>query len=149
MFQIRQWPHNLSFLFACLTCTVGMFNISRFAVLTIDFGGTKSSFKSFLFKITNLFSVVSVSFILQFLLLSLIFGIPLFTFHISLGQYLGSGVIDVWRISPIHQVSCVQIKKYQLMTYSCFLGHWHCTDDCSRPLWHLQHCSYFMAFCLF
>lgn len=36
--QITQWPHNLSFLFACLTCTVGMFSISRFAILTIDFG---------------------------------------------------------------------------------------------------------------
>merc|ERR1711971_679657 len=80
--QIRQWPHNLSFLFACLTCTLSMFSISRFAILTIDFG---------------------VTFILQFLLLSILFGIPLFVFHVSLGQYLGSGVIDVWRISPIHQ----------------------------------------------
>ena len=39
IFQVRQWPHNLSFLFACLTCTVGMFSISRFAILTIDLGG--------------------------------------------------------------------------------------------------------------
>lgn len=81
-FQIRQWPHSLSFVFAALTCTLGMFSISRFAILTIDFG---------------------VTFILQFLLLSIFFGIPLFVFHVSLGQYLGSGVIDMWRISPIHQ----------------------------------------------
>ena len=45
-------------------------------------------------------------FLVQFLLLSLFFGIPMMTFFISLGQYLGSGVIDVWRISPIFQV-CV------------------------------------------
>lgn len=80
--QIRQWPHSFSFLFACLSCTLGMFSISRFAILTIDFG---------------------VIFLIQFLLLSLCFGIPLMTFHVSLGQYLGSGVIDMWRISPIHQ----------------------------------------------
>lgn len=42
-------------------------------------------------------------FIIQFLLLSICFGIPLLAFHVSLGQYTGSGVIDVWRISPIHQ----------------------------------------------
>lgn len=59
-----------------------MLSLSRFAILTIDFG---------------------VTFILQFLLLSLLFGIPLFVFHVSVGQYLGSGVIDLWRISPIHQ----------------------------------------------
>ncbi len=84
--QIRAWPHKLSFLFACLTCTVGMFSISRFAILTIDFG---------------------VIFIVQFLLLSFMFGIPLLVFHSSLGQYLGSGVIDMWRISPIQQVHII------------------------------------------
>ena len=40
----------------------------------------------------------------QFLLLSLCFGIPLLTFFISTGQYLGSGLCDMWRISPIFQV---------------------------------------------
>ncbi len=36
--QIRQWPHKLSFLFACLSCTLSAAAVSRFAVLTIDFG---------------------------------------------------------------------------------------------------------------
>ena len=44
------------------------------------------------------------AFVVQFLLLSLCFGIPLLTFFISCGQYLGSGLIDMWRISPIFQV---------------------------------------------
>ena len=48
-------------------------------------------------------SLVAV-FVVQFLLLSLAFGIPLLTFFISTGQYLGSGIIDMWRISPIFQV---------------------------------------------
>ncbi len=92
--QIRTWPHSLSFMFACLTCTIGMFSISRFAILTIDFG---------------------MVFIVQFLLLSILFGIPLFVFHASLGQYLGSGIIDMWRISPIHQVN-----KHFTDFFKCF-----------------------------
>ena len=47
-----------------------------------------------------------------------------------------------------------QIKKEkEKMKLSCkiFLppGNWNCFDDCSGPLWHLQHCSHFVAFCLF
>ena len=42
-------------------------------------------------------------FIVQFLLLSLCFGIPMMAFYVCLGQYLGSGVVDMWRISPIFQ----------------------------------------------
>uniref|UniRef100_A0A0K2TZK3 Uncharacterized protein n=1 Tax=Lepeophtheirus salmonis TaxID=72036 RepID=A0A0K2TZK3_LEPSM len=80
--QVGQWPHGLSFLFAALACTMSFFTISRFAVLTSNFGFT---------------------FLVQFLLISLLFGIPLMTLHASLGQYLGSGVVDMWRISPIFQ----------------------------------------------
>ena len=39
--QIRKWPHNLSFLFAAFSATIGMFSISRFAVLTVEFGAGK------------------------------------------------------------------------------------------------------------
>ena len=60
-----------------------MFSISRFAILSVEFGPT---------------------FIVQFLLLTLLFGIPLLLFFVSTGQYLGSGIIDMWRISPIFQV---------------------------------------------
>ena len=42
-------------------------------------------------------------FIVQFLFLSLAFGIPMMLFFCSMGQYLGSGIIDMWRISPIFQ----------------------------------------------
>ncbi|XP_071444051.1 sodium-dependent transporter bedraggled isoform X2 [Hetaerina americana] len=79
---LGQWPHSLSSMFACLGCTVGLFNISRFAILSIHFGA---------------------NFIIQFIILSLIFGIPLYAFHVSVGQYLGAGVIDMWKISPVFQ----------------------------------------------
>jgi len=67
-------------MFALLAATLGLFNISRFAILTLEYGG---------------------NFIVQFVILSFLFGIPMICFHASLGQFLGSNVIDMWRISPI------------------------------------------------
>ncbi|XP_073990606.1 sodium-dependent transporter bedraggled isoform X2 [Rhodnius prolixus] len=79
---IGQWPHRLSSMLACLACTLGLFNISRFAILSVQFGA---------------------NFIIQFFFMSLILGIPLFTFHVSIGQLLGAGTMDMWKISPIFQ----------------------------------------------
>ncbi|XP_068617356.1 sodium-dependent transporter bedraggled isoform X2 [Battus philenor] len=76
------WPHRMSAMLACLSCTVGIFNISRFATFSVHYGA---------------------GFILQFFILSLFTGIPLFTLHLCLGQVLGSGPVDMWRISPIFQ----------------------------------------------
>lgn len=33
------WPHSLSRPICCLFCTLGLFNISRFAIFTVHFGG--------------------------------------------------------------------------------------------------------------
>lgn len=76
------WPHRFSSMLACLSCTVGLFNISRFAVFSVHFGA---------------------SFIIQFLILSLLIGIPLYTLYLCLGHVLKSGPIDMWKISPIFQ----------------------------------------------
>ncbi|XP_049872403.1 sodium-dependent transporter bedraggled isoform X2 [Pectinophora gossypiella] len=76
------WPHRMSAMLACLSCTVGIFNISRFAMFSVHFGA---------------------SFIVQFFILSFLIGIPLFTLHLCLGQVLESGPVDMWRISPIFQ----------------------------------------------
>ncbi|CAH0399868.1 unnamed protein product [Chilo suppressalis] len=76
------WPHRMSAMLACLSCTVGIFNISRFAILSVHFGA---------------------SFIIQFFVLSFIIGIPLFTLYMCLGQVLEAGPVDMWRISPIFQ----------------------------------------------
>ncbi|XP_032688145.1 uncharacterized protein LOC116852173 isoform X2 [Odontomachus brunneus] len=79
---LGKWPHALSPALACLGCTLGLFNISRFAILSVQFGA---------------------NFIVQFLILSLILGIPLLTLHVCLGQRLAAGSVDMWRISPIFQ----------------------------------------------
>lgn len=79
---LGQWPHSFSSMLACLGCTLGLFNICRFAILTLHFGA---------------------NFIFQFFLLSIFVGLPLFTLQSCLGQQLGAGVIDMWRISPLFQ----------------------------------------------
>jgi len=77
------WPHGMSPMFALLAATLGLFNISRFAMLSIEYGG---------------------NFIVQFVLLTFLFGVPMFCFHGCIGQFLGSNVIDMWRISPVFKV---------------------------------------------
>lgn len=79
---------------ACLGCTLGLFNISRFAILSIHFGA---------------------NFIFQFFLLSLFIGLPLFTLQLCLGQQLGAGVIDMWRISPLFQGVGISLLVAQAM----------------------------------
>ncbi|GFY55309.1 sodium- and chloride-dependent glycine transporter 1 [Trichonephila inaurata madagascariensis] len=73
------WPHKASSVFACLSCVIGVCNVSRFSMLVYVFKGC---------------------FIFQFLLLSLIIGIPFLYMQMSLGQFLGSGMLDMWYISP-------------------------------------------------
>ncbi|XP_039953451.1 uncharacterized protein LOC120770232 [Bactrocera tryoni] len=76
----KEWPHMCSRAFALLCCTVGLFNMSRFAVLTVEYGG---------------------NFVLQFFLLSVLFGIPLFLLHMCLGSRIKAGPVSMWKISPI------------------------------------------------
>ncbi|XP_017468509.1 PREDICTED: uncharacterized protein LOC108360651 [Rhagoletis zephyria] len=76
----NEWPHMCSRALALVCCTVGLFNMSRFAVLTIEYGG---------------------NFVLQFFLLSIFFGIPLFLLHVCLGSRIKAGPISMWKISPI------------------------------------------------
>ncbi|XP_034480079.1 uncharacterized protein LOC117785916 isoform X2 [Drosophila innubila] len=91
-----QWPHAASRILALMGCTLGVFNLCRFAVLTINYGG---------------------NFLLQFLLLSIIFGIPLFWLQMCLGAKIKAGPVSMWKISPI--CSGVGIA---LVMVQCFLA---------------------------
>lgn len=91
---LGHWPHSLSSMMACLGCTLGLFNVSRFAIQSVYFGA---------------------NFILQFVILSILIGIPLFTLQLCLGQQLGAGVIDMWRISPLFQGVGVALLASQVL----------------------------------
>ncbi|XP_065367074.1 sodium-dependent transporter bedraggled isoform X2 [Calliphora vicina] len=99
------WPHNYSRTLALISCTLGLFNISRFAVLTINYGG---------------------NFLIQFLILSIIFGIPFLWLQMSLGAKIEAGPISMWKISPICvgigiSLICVQ---YFITIYSSVVVVW-------------------------
>lgn len=99
------WPHNHSRTLALISCTLGLLNISRFAVLTINFGG---------------------NFLIQFLILSVIFGIPFLWLQMSLGAKINAGPVNMWKISPICigigiALICVQ---YVFTIYSSVVVAW-------------------------
>lgn len=99
------WSHTHSGLFASLAVTVTTFNISRFAVLGARFGWP---------------------FVVQWVVVSAVLGLPLMTFHVTLGQYLGCGVLDMWVISPIFQGVGYSLLAAQVVAglYCCVPVAW-------------------------
>ncbi|XP_053660555.1 sodium-dependent transporter bedraggled [Anopheles marshallii] len=75
-----RWPHAVSRSLATTFCTLGLFNISRFAVFSVHFGA---------------------NFVVQFLIFSLLFGIPMLWLQMVLGARIRGGPVTMWRISPI------------------------------------------------
>uniref|UniRef100_A0A182QVH0 Sodium-neurotransmitter symporter n=1 Tax=Anopheles farauti TaxID=69004 RepID=A0A182QVH0_9DIPT len=75
-----RWPHAISRSLATTFCTLGLFNISRFAVFSVHFGA---------------------NFVVQFLIFSLLFGIPMLWLQMVLGARIRGGPVTMWRISPI------------------------------------------------
>ncbi|CRK91179.1 CLUMA_CG004864, isoform A [Clunio marinus] len=74
------WPHSLSRPISCTLCTLGLFNMSRFAIFSVHFGA---------------------NFLVQFLILSFIFGIPLLWLQMVLGLKIKGGIVTMYRITPI------------------------------------------------
>ncbi|XP_055589821.1 sodium-dependent transporter bedraggled [Uranotaenia lowii] len=74
------WPHVMSRSLAGCFCTLGLFNISRFAIFSVHFGA---------------------NFIVQFLIFSFLFGIPMLWLQMVLGARIRGSPINMWRISPI------------------------------------------------
>ena len=82
---------------------------------------------SLLFLFLDCFSLTPTgSFILQFLLLSLFFGVPLLLFLCSLGQYLGSGYCDIWFVTPAfrgkQRVTLLQGHEYMYCVIHVYLS---------------------------
>uniref|UniRef100_A0A182SNA7 Transporter n=1 Tax=Anopheles maculatus TaxID=74869 RepID=A0A182SNA7_9DIPT len=75
-----RWPHAISRSLATTFCTLGLFNISRFAVFSVHFGA---------------------NFVVQFLIFSFLFGIPMLWLQMVLGARIRGGPVTMWRISPI------------------------------------------------
>lgn len=143
---LGKWPHALSPALACLSCTLGLFNISRFSILSVQFGGECRNCY-YISTCINYYSILSIiiasinclflsaNFIVQFLILSLVLGIPLLTLHVCLGQRLAAGSVDMWKISPLFQgvgiallIAQAFIGIYSIVGVSWMFVYFRCVD---------------------
>ncbi|XP_063696615.1 sodium-dependent transporter bedraggled [Culicoides brevitarsis] len=76
----HKWPYGICRTLATSCCTIGLFNISRFSIFSIHFGA---------------------NFIVQFLILSFLIGVPMLWLQMCLGAKIGGSPIGMWHISPI------------------------------------------------
>lgn len=99
------WPWGLCRTFALLCCTLGLFNVCRFAVVTMNYG---------------------VNFLIQFAILSFIFGIPFLWLNMCLGAKIKSGPVSMWKISPICRGIGIALTtlQYIMAVYSIVALAW-------------------------
>lgn len=77
----EQWGSQIEFLLSCIGYCVGLGNVWRFPYLAYDNGGG--------------------AFLIPYLIMLLICGIPLFFMELSFGQFCGMGPVTAWRAVPI------------------------------------------------
>ncbi|XP_067123100.1 sodium-dependent transporter bedraggled-like isoform X1 [Centruroides vittatus] len=74
----RSWPHQTSHMFACFSSIFSLYNMNRFSYLVYVYKGP---------------------FIIQFLILSIVFGLPFLYLIMLFGNSLGETEIVTWKIS--------------------------------------------------
>ncbi|KAI3379371.1 hypothetical protein SNEBB_005464 [Seison nebaliae] len=76
-----EWNNHLDFIFTCISYGVGLGNVWRFPYLCFTYGGG--------------------AFLLIFLLLMIIVGIPINFLELALGQFSSQGPVNVWKLAPL------------------------------------------------
>uniref|UniRef100_A0A8C4QWG1 Transporter n=1 Tax=Eptatretus burgeri TaxID=7764 RepID=A0A8C4QWG1_EPTBU len=82
--EVRQtWSRQMDFILSCVGLAVGLGNVWRFPYLCYKNGGGV--------------------FLIPYVIIAFIGGIPIFFLEIALGQFMKQGSIGVWRIAPLFQ----------------------------------------------
>ncbi|XP_012988176.2 sodium- and chloride-dependent creatine transporter 1 [Esox lucius] len=77
----EQWTRQMDFIMSCVGFAVGLGNVWRFPYLCYKNGGGV--------------------FLIPYLIIGIVGGIPIFFLEIALGQFMKAGSINVWNIAPL------------------------------------------------
>lgn len=94
---IKQWDNPIEFLMTCIGYAVGIGGVIRFPYLCFQNGGC--------------------AFVIAFLIMLFIFGVPLFFLELTISQYSKCGADKVWKVIPL--LKGLGICSIVINTYFC------------------------------
>ncbi|WAR04563.1 SC6A9-like protein, partial [Mya arenaria] len=77
------WSRKMDFILSCLSYAVGLGNVWRFPYVCYRNGAG--------------------AFLIPFIIMLFVTGIPLVYLELSFGQFASSGVVSIWKASPLFQ----------------------------------------------
>lgn len=83
----EKWGGQVEFLLSCIGYCVGLGNVWRFPYLAYESGGG--------------------AFLIPYLIMLVLCGIPLFMMELSFGQFAGLGPVTAWRAVPAFKGNAV------------------------------------------
>ena len=75
------WSNKVEFMLSCLGCSIGLGNVWRFPYLCYRNGGG--------------------AFLVPYVIMAAVIGVPLTFLHMSLGQYTSNGPTTCWEYAPL------------------------------------------------